>query len=240
MVTYLHLLDENKKENITVLQNDVKKVLIKLKRLQELFPEKNEKITSYINRYETWGKIVETIKLQGTSQGIMEVIEYADHILNKQKDRARRYLETKEEVSNKDKLELYSEMEMLEIFVSYLLDDVRQTEEQSALEEVIENHILEKKNQINSFFRILNISGRLSFLIMSQNQQDVFQMEEMIENYFQAQEVLVIESFHPIYSKVQEYVKVHSQEIESLDPQMMQIVREDYLDIPKEKLLKKV
>ncbi len=49
MVTYLHLLDENKKENITVLQNDVKKVLIKLKRLQELFPEKNEKITSYIN-----------------------------------------------------------------------------------------------------------------------------------------------------------------------------------------------
>ena len=240
MVTYLHLLDENKKENITVLQNDVKKVLIKLKRLQELFPEKNEKITSYINRYETWGKIVETIELQGTSQGIMEVIEYADHILNKQKARARKYHETKEEVSNKDKLELYSEMEMLEIFASYLLDDVRQTEEQSTLEEVIENHILEKKNQINSFFHILDISGRLSFSLMSQNQQDVFQMEEMIENYFQAQEVLVIESFHPIYSKVQEYVKVQCQEIESWDPQMMQIVREDYLDIPKEKLLKKV
>ena len=77
----------------------------------------------------------------------------------------------------------------------------------------------------------------LTFQILTKDQANAEEMREVVDNYLNAQELITKDSSNPTYKKLTEYVEEQCKVVESWDEDAMQQIKQDKLNIPKEKLL---
>lgn len=234
MIIYLSSLNGyNKSDLRRSIQFDATSTIENLNRLEISFPDSRLLIEEVKTDYQTYLAIEHAIKEEDISSATTILQEYAKSILKKEESFGLSYLNHSQEPSERTVF-FEEKFTLIDTVVRYLLDISKEQGED--IEESLAQ-TLRIKEEIKSIRNLITTSEVLTFQILTKDQANAEEMREIVDNYLNAQELITKDSSNPTYKKLTEYVEEQCKVVESWDEDAMQQIKQDKLNIPKEKLL---
>ena len=234
MIIYLSSLNGyNKSDLRRSIQFDATSTIENLNRLEISFPDSRLLIEEVKTDYQTYLAIEHAIKEEDISSATTILQEYAKSILKKEESFGLSYLNHSQEPSERTVF-FEEKFTLIDTVASYLLDISKEQGED--IEESLAQ-TLRIKEEIKSIRNLITTSEVLTFQILTKDQANAEEMREIVDNYLNAQELITKDSSNPTYKKLTEYVEEQCKVVESWDEDAMQQIKQDKLNIPKEKLL---
>lgn len=234
MIIYLSSLNGyNKSDLRRSIQFDATSTIENLNRLEISFPDSRLLIEEVKTDYQTYLAIEHAIKEEDISSATTILQEYAKSILKKEESFGLSYLNHSQEPSERTVF-FEEKFTLIDTVASYLLDISKEQGED--IEESLAQ-TLRIKEEIKSIRNLITTSEVLTFQILTKDQANAEEMREIVDNYLNAQELITKDSSNPTYKKLTEYVEEQCKVVESWDKDAMQQIKQDKLNIPKEKLL---
>lgn len=233
MIIYLSSLNGyNKNDLRRSIQFDATPTIENLNRLEISFPDSRLLIEEVKTDYQTYLAIEHAIK-EDISSATTILQEYAKSILKKEESFGLSYLNHSQEPSERTVF-FEEKFTLIDTVVSYLLD-ISKEQGEDIEESLVQT--LRIKEEIKSIRNLITTSEVLTFQILTKDQANAEEMREIVDNYLNAQELITKDSSNPTYKKLTEYVEEQCKVVESWDEDAMQQIKQDKLNIPKEKLL---
>lgn len=234
MIIYLSSLNGyNKSDLRRSIQFDATSTIENLNRLEISFPDSRLLIEEVKTDYQTYLAIEHAIKEEDISSATTILQEYAKSILKKEESFGLSYLNHSQEPSERTVF-FEEKFTLIDTVASYLLDISKEQGED--IEESLAQ-TLRIKEEIKSIRNLITTSEVLTFQILTKDQANAEEMREIVDNYLNAQELITKDSSNPTYKKLTEYVEEQCKVVESWDEDAIQQIKQDKLNIPKEKLL---
>lgn len=234
MIIYLSSLNGyNKSDLRRSIQFDATSTIENLNRLEISFPDSRLLIEEVKTDYQTYLAIEHAIKEEDISSATTILQEYAKSILKKEESFGLSYLNHSQEPSERTVF-FEEKFTLIDTVVRYLLD-ISKEQGEDIEESLVQT--LRIKEEIKSIRNLITTSEVLTFQILTKDQANAEEMREIVDNYLNAQELITKDSSNPTYKKLTEYVEEQCKVVESWDEDAMQQIKQDKLNIPKEKLL---
>ena len=237
MIEYVFSLDGYKKEDIDQKVLRVAPQTIEnLELLKAQFPKETllDESIAMQKRYNSFANKVH----ENRQEAIADVSKFALGILKDQEENAQVFLKSREEFKMKSHSE---EQQFLDVCISYLQETasnnpvIKEQEKQMIVREIVY-----PKEQLKKIDKALEVAENLEMGIAKVTIQDIFSMSILVENYMIASELINdSQNTTGVMNDVLDYIRGECQEIDSWDQAATQQIKQDKLDIPKEKLLQK-